>query len=149
MELYRILKNKGVESKELKEKLNILEDEDVSEEQIKELIPFDLASSPKEGVALVFQDMAEILFREKSDDSAVIFAQMALYLNPSLERSVMLIGGVLARHERYEQAIDYFEKIKEDQKSYKTAQRNIADLYVEQENSGTSDRGFGGSLYQI
>ncbi|MCI5059886.1 MAG: tetratricopeptide repeat protein, partial [Alphaproteobacteria bacterium] len=134
LELYQILKNKGVESKEMKEKLAVIEDQEITAEKIKELIPFNLASSPKEGVALVFQDMAEILFREKSDDSAVIFAQMALYLNPSLERSLMLIGGVLARHERYEQAIDYFEKIKPDQHSYKTAQRNIADLYVEQEN---------------
>lgn len=134
LNLYQFLQQKGLQSKENKEKISLLQQEKVDKDQIRSLVTIDLAANPKNGIALIFQDMAEILFREKSDDSAVIFAQMALYLDRSLERSSMIIGGVLARHQQYAQAIDYFKKIKPDQPTYKTAQRNIADLYVEQEN---------------
>ena len=57
--------------------------------------------------------MTEILYRDFRDDSALIFANMALYLNPSLSRARIYVANILARHQRYQGAIEEYLKISE------------------------------------
>lgn len=125
--IYDQLNKKNFANESIKKKLKMLqEDQSIAEEV--DIVNID---SPKEGAAVVFLNMAEILMREYSDDSATIFSQMALYLNPDLADGHIIIGNILMRHDRYEEAIEEFQKIKQDNKLYIYAQRQIADLYGE------------------
>lgn len=126
-EIYSALKAKGFTNDRIEKKLARLS----KEEPITDLVKVKQALSPKQGAAIVFLDMAEILLREYSDDSAVIFAQMALHLNPELEEGYMVIGNVLMRHKRYEDAIDHFGQVTQED-LFVSAQQQIADLYAEQ-----------------
>lgn len=131
LKLYAALQAKGFTSKDLEEKITFI----TENKPINSLLNIEKIKNPKEGSALVFYNMAEILFREYSDDSALIFSQMALYLNPTLDKANMVIGEVLARNDRLDDAVTYFEKTKSDSDLYKTSQRQIANLYAEQEKS--------------
>ena len=125
--IYGLLEKKSFINDDIKVKLKRLQDGQSILEEI-DIVDVD---SPKEGAAVVFLDMAEILMREYSDDSATIFAQMALYLNPELDDGHMIIGNILTRHKRYDEAIEEYQKIKKGNKLYTNAQRQIADLYAE------------------
>ncbi|HPF78548.1 MAG TPA: tetratricopeptide repeat protein, partial [Alphaproteobacteria bacterium] len=130
-EIYQLISDKGFANDTIKEKLAKLK----SGEDIADLIKLPQIKSPKDGAAIVFLDMAEILLRENSDDSATIFGQMSLALNPDLDESKMIIGYILARNERPTEAIDYFNKIKPESDFYLAAQRQIADLYTDQDKN--------------
>ena len=128
LSLYDLLEEQNYASKELKDKIKRLRTNQALENSIE--MPKIL--SAKDGIALVFQDMAEILLREFSDDSATIFSQMSSYLNPSLSKNYAMIGEVYKRHDRYEDAIETLQKIDDKDKSYSKVQRQIAQLYSEQ-----------------
>lgn len=87
--------------------------------------------SPEEGVAASLYDMANLLFREYSDDSARIFAQMSVYLAPHITDGRLLLAALDARNERYEQAIYSYKMIPPGNKYYLKAQRRAADLMEE------------------
>lgn len=131
LKIYEIIEQKGFATDTVKEKINTLK----TGKPVEALLKIPDVKNPKDGAAIVFLDMAEILLREYSDDSATIFAQMALALNPNMSESKMVIGYILARHDRYAEAIEYFQKISADSDFYKTAQRQIADLYAEQDKN--------------
>lgn len=93
-------------------------------------------SSPQEGIGLALYDMARLFFREGSDDSAHIFAHMALYLNPDDVETHILLAGIAGRNERYDEAIAYYNSVKDDSAYSIEAQREIANLL---EDSGRSE----------
>lgn len=127
--LYQLIVDQRFSNEDIDQKLAALE----NEESITDLISVPKIKKPKEGAAIVFYDMAEILLREYSDDSATIFAQKSLFLDPKMDKAHMVIGNVLTRHNRNQEAIDEYKKIKEHQEFYEPAQRMIADLYAEEE----------------
>ncbi len=100
--------------------------------QLDQLISKAFVESPKQGAAKVFLDMATIMFREGSEDSAIIFAQMALYLNEKSAEAQLIVANSLSRHQQYERAVDYLNRIQEDSSQYKRAQKLLADIYVDQ-----------------
>lgn len=128
--LYNALSLKGFSNADIKEKISLLKDK----KSILDKIKIQPITSPEQGAALVFHDMAELLVREYNDDSATIFAQMALHLNPDLEESRMIIGRILSRHDRLDDAIELYKNVGKKSLLYKMAQRHIADLYGEQDN---------------
>ena len=128
-EIYKYLDDKGYKNEKFQKKLAATK----NGEPVNELLEIQSIKSPKEGAALVFMDMGEILLRDYSDDSATIFSRMALYLNPSLDVGYMIIGNILGRHHRYEEAIAEFEHIKKDSDLYSRAQQQIANLYADDE----------------
>lgn len=97
---------------------------------------FQGISSPQEGIGLALYDMARLFFREGSDDSAHIFAHMALYLNPDDVETHILLAGIAGRNERYDEAIAHYNSIKNDSVYSAEAQREIANLL---EDSGRSE----------
>ncbi len=131
IELYQEIKKKGLGTETIDKKIIFLQEE----KSIETLLDFEKIKDPKQGAALVFLNMAEILIREYSDDSAILFSQMALYLDPTLEKGEIIIANIMARHDQPESAISYFEKVKSKSKFYKESQRNIADLYDVQEKT--------------
>lgn len=93
-------------------------------------------ASPQEGIGLALYDMARLFFQEGSDDSAHIFAHMALYLNPDDVETHILLAGIAGRNGRYDEAIAYYNSIKDNSTYSAEAQREIANLL---EESGHSD----------
>ena len=92
--------------------------------------------SPEEGAAEALFDMARILFREYSDDSSIVFARMAVQLDPSLLEAQLLLASILTRHERIDEAIAIYNAMPDTSTFYVDARRQAAELL---ENNGRSD----------
>ncbi len=125
-EIYKMLNQKGFGTEEVEQKIQRLNEQ----QSIKDLLKITNVNSPKEGAAIVYLDMAEILLREQSYDSAILFSRMALHLNAELSKARTFIGTALARFEQYEDAIEELEFIQKDDDLYILAQRQIAALHT-------------------
>lgn len=130
LDFYRVVDAGGFATDQTREKIQKLK----NKEDISFLIDKPVIKSAKQGAAYVFEDMANILIRENSDDSAVIFARMALALHPKLDQNKMIIGAVLSTHDQDAQAIKVYNTIPETSKKYILAQRSIADIHTNAEN---------------
>lgn len=130
LDFYRVIDASGFANDQTREKIQKLK----NKQDITALIDQPTIENAKQGAAYVFEDMANILIRENSDDSAVIFARMALALHPDLDQNKMIIGAVLSTHDQDEQAIDVYNTIPETSKKYILAQRSIADIHTNAEN---------------
>ena len=109
-----------------------------AEEDIEDSISIPDIKNPKQGAAQVFMDMASIMFREGSDDSATIFAQMALYLDENLSDARFIIARVLRNSDRYEDAANQLKKIDKNNRLYRKAQKMLSDIYLEKERTEDS-----------
>ncbi|GJL86004.1 MAG: hypothetical protein DHS20C02_17790 [Micavibrio sp.] len=99
----------------------------------KDMNLFRTIKTPEQGVAEALFDTGQTLFQEYSDDSARVFAHMALYIDPSMTKAKLLLAHISARHERYAQAIEYYKSITPDNKHYMDARRRAATLLEESE----------------
>ncbi|MGQ0527201.1 MAG: tetratricopeptide repeat protein [Alphaproteobacteria bacterium] len=88
-------------------------------------------SSPEQGMATALLDMAKLLFQEYSDDSARVFANLALHLDPKMIDADLLLGSITARNERYDEAIDYYRKVQPDSPYFLESRRKAADLLLD------------------
>ncbi len=84
--------------------------------------------TPKDGVAKALYDMARVLFGEFSDDSARVFSQMALYLNPEMNEARILIAVIDTRNDRYTDAIAQYQAIGDGDRSWSDARKRTAEL---------------------
>lgn len=89
---------------------------------------FESVDGPADGVAMALFDMSQLLFNENSDDSARVFAQMALYLDPSMIDARIMLGYIAARHEQYDDALKHYAEIPLGHPRYLEAQRISANL---------------------
>jgi len=129
-DLYGLLTNEKFARDEVKEKLAAVQ----NESSIEQLLETPIIENPKDGAAQVFVSMAQILIREQSLDSALIFTQLALYLNENLHEARMLLARILTTQEQYDDAITVYKAIPSDHKDHVLAQRGIANLLVEKED---------------
>ncbi|MCB9982578.1 MAG: tetratricopeptide repeat protein [Rhodospirillales bacterium] len=93
---------------------------------------FIYAQTPAQGMGLAFYDMARLLSHDFSDESARVFARLALYLNPQDTDALLLLADIAARNERYDDAIALYKEINEKNGHFLKARRNVADLLYEQ-----------------
>lgn len=93
---------------------------------------FDVIQSPEDGLSLAMYDMARVLYGDYSDESARIFAHLAVYLNPSNVDATMLLGHIATRNERYSDAVVFYKSVPEGDAQYFDARRLAADLLEEQ-----------------
>ena len=89
---------------------------------------FDMVDTPEDGLSEAMYDMARVLYGDYSDESARIFAHLALYLNPNKMNAVMLLGHVAARHDRFDDAIAFYQSVPADHPQYFDARRMAANL---------------------
>ncbi len=89
---------------------------------------FSPIKTPEEGIAAALYDMAQVLYRDDGDDSARIFANIALYLDPDLDDANLLLASISGRNERYDDAIAYYQNIKPESSNFIQARRRAADL---------------------
>lgn len=123
--LYTFIRNNDPEDAQ-----DIAEKEDKLEEQTavsKE--PPATIKTPAEGLAQALFDMASVLYGEY-EDSAQLFAQMSLYLNPAEADARILLGHMASRYERFDDAIDQYQQIDatQDQALKIKIDRQIAEL---------------------
>lgn len=92
----------------------------------------DTIDSPTDGLSKALFDMASVLYNEYQD-SARLFSQMSLYLDPSMNDSRILLGHMAARYDRFDEAIGYYQQIDagQDKGLQIKIQRQIADLLEE------------------
>ena len=100
-------------------------------EDMSALLPAFSIKNPAEGAAIAILDLARILYQEESDNSARVFAQMALDLDPGMVSARLLIASSFARSDKIDEAIAQYNKIPEDHSSYLSAQHEAAELLYE------------------
>jgi len=93
---------------------------------------FVRVKTPEQGVGEAMYDVARLLTQEYSDESARVFANMALSLNPDLTRAKFLLAKLASRNERYDEAIALYQSIESQDEDFLLARRNAADLFYEQ-----------------
>ena len=89
---------------------------------------FKSMAKPEHGVGLAMADMARLLYRENSMDSAKIFSHFSRYLNPDDQASLFMLAAVAERSERYMQASEYYMAIKKTDDNYLYARRKAAEM---------------------
>ncbi|HRQ61932.1 MAG TPA: tetratricopeptide repeat protein, partial [Alphaproteobacteria bacterium] len=89
---------------------------------------FEDVDGAEQGVARALYDMARVLYQEFSDESALIFGNLALQLDPELVGARILLASISARAERYDAAIAHYRGIGPENQHYENARLQIASL---------------------
>lgn len=84
-------------------------------------------STAKEGMAETFYGAATTLTQSNALDTALVFAQLARHLDPGLSLAQMLIGDILARMGRLEEANEAYAQAEDGSISWYTARLRMAD----------------------
>ena len=133
LELYKLIETSGFGSRSINERIEALaeskEENTIPTQSIHDLIRVPDIQSVQDGVGLVFLNMSEILARDYSDDSAMIFANMTIHLAPKLSNAHIVLGSIKARNDRYNDAIDHFLKVDKSSQDFPLAQMEAANLY--------------------
>ncbi len=108
---------------------------------------FTPITTPEHGAAEALYDMALLLFREYSDDSARVFVNMAYALNPDMTKATMLMGHIATRNDNVDDAIAHYRSIPQNSNHFLEASRLAANLL---EDMGRDDEALGvlRQLYQ-
>lgn len=125
LELYELIIKQQPNVKSVRKKIDLLKKDQENAASSKMFI---LVRNAREGAAEAMFDMARILYRQYNDDSARVFAQMALHLNPSISEVKVLLANLMARYERYDDAIDHYQSVMENSDNYIQTQRQAADF---------------------
>ncbi len=97
----------------------------------KEMNMFRTIESPEQGITEALFDTAQTLAQEYSDDSARVFAYMALLINPDMTKATVLLAQIATRHKRYAEAIEHYKSIAPGSEFYLNARREAAGLLEE------------------
>lgn len=100
-------------------------------EKLAALLPPLKIKTRAQGAAQAMFDMAYLLYQEGSDNSAKLFANMSLALDPALTEARILLSDTLVRGGRFEDAIDQLKAVPPDHAAYMESQRHAAELLAE------------------
>ncbi|WP_411723291.1 tetratricopeptide repeat protein [Loktanella salsilacus] len=87
-----------------------------------EPVPFDLVTSPRQGVAEVAFMIAALLSTEAREDYTLQYARVAQYLAPGNADAAMLTAGLLQNMGRYDLAAAAFATVPQDDPSFVNAE---------------------------
>ncbi len=122
LKLYKIVLKEIPEYESVQDKIANLE-------QGKTKLLFNKITTANNGMAKAFHDIATILNNEQNDESARVFANIALYLDPDINSSKFLLANISVKHKQYKAAIDYYNSISRSDEEYINAQYEIIDIY--------------------
>ncbi len=94
---------------------------------------FKKIKTSKHGMAKALHDIASILYNEKNDDSARIFAHLSLYLDDKNTKTKFLLANINVNHQQYDKAIEYYASIPKSENDYINAQYEIVNIYQDNE----------------
>lgn len=120
--IYKDILKKGPTNKAIEAKLRELE-------QGKNKPLFQKVSSAQYGLAKAFHDIASILHNEKNDESARVFAHLALHIESDMTKTKMLLAKINTNHKQYKKAVFLYQSIPTSSKEYVPAQHEIVDIY--------------------
>tara|TARA_Y100000590_G_scaffold438505_1_gene561395 strand:- start:228 stop:2108 length:1881 start_codon:yes stop_codon:yes gene_type:complete len=83
---------------------------------------YQITQDPAEGLAYAVYEMANLLFNDGAHDSARIFTNMALYLDPSLDGAHILKAKLALEFENYAQAVQAYSQIPQTSPYYYESQ---------------------------
>ena len=79
-----------------------------------------------DGLAEALFDISQALKNDLTDELAIIFARLSLYMRPEFTPADILLGEMLNRNGKHHQAITHFSKIKAKSAYFLFAQFNLA-----------------------
>ncbi len=126
LNIYKTVLQNTTEVEEIESKIENLE-------QGKNKPLFRKVKTANEGMARAFNDIASILYNEQNDESAQIFANIALYVDPNLIEAKFLLAEININHKQYENAIKHYKSVPESDNRYIKAQYKIVDIYEKME----------------
>ena len=127
LEFYRVLESDRPGDVVLSEKIKRVSED----KSFDDLITYKQFQSPSEGIARAFFDLARIFYREYNDESAQIFSQMSLALDPNQTEAKILLAHIQTRYGRYEDAIHYYDTVNENDPNYLSIQHQAAELLMD------------------
>ena len=83
-----------------------------------------LVTNIREGIAETFLNTSEILYNEGLVTQALIYSQIAFFLNRDLDNAKLILGNIFKANQNYDRAIKYYKSIKDD--SYLSIKSKIA-----------------------
>lgn len=86
---------------------------------------------PAHGVALAFLDMAQLLNTDRGYESARVFGNLALYLDPHSPSARLLLAGIAASQDRMQEGIAHLKDIGQESFFYGRAQAMKAEILAE------------------
>lgn len=98
---------------------------------------FQKIESPRQGMAQAFLDISQMLLQDQNDESARIFANMALLLAPKLADAHIVLAQISGRHKQYEQAIAHYKMVPAEHTEYLNTHYKISEIY---EDSGQKEK---------
>lgn len=99
-------------------------------------VPFDLVTTPRDGMAEVFYMLAEALRGDAGSEYTLLFARLAEYLRPDHTPATLLSGRLLTGLEQYPLAVATFDGVARDDPQFHIAQIGRADALF---SSGEAD----------
>jgi tetratricopeptide (TPR) repeat protein len=119
----------GVVDEAIARRISALEAND--QPLLESLIDIYNYKTAQKGAALALNDLALVLYQEDRDNSAILFSQMALAIDPAITDARVVISEIYVRNERYEEAIAILKTVPQSYPSFLSAQYRIAELMTE------------------
>lgn len=79
-----------------------------------ETVPFDVARSPKDGIAEVFYTLATALSGEAENNYTLLHTRIANHLRPDLTESLLLSAGLLEADDQFDLAVETYAQVPTD-----------------------------------
>ncbi|KAA0912122.1 tetratricopeptide repeat protein [Aquicoccus porphyridii] len=92
-----------------------------------ETLPFDIVSSPRDGMAEVLYAVAGALLGEARDADTILFVRLSEYLRPDHVDAILLTAEILESLEQYELAAATYRKVSRDHSAFHAAELGRAD----------------------
>lgn len=89
-------------------------------------------ANPAQGSAEAFYNMARVLYQDKSDESALVFARIGQHLNPAAEDIKLLLARIMMRNDHVDEAIEVYTSIQSESPAFLESQRSAAELMEEE-----------------
>ncbi len=124
LKLYETVLRDNPENQVIKEKISSLKNN-----QTKPL--FEKVESAQQGLAKAFHDISGTLYNEQNDESARVFGYLALYLEPDMVNTKLLLAEINSSHKQYDRSIALYKSVPKSDKDYLQAQYKIAEIYEE------------------
>ncbi|MDH3335981.1 MAG: tetratricopeptide repeat protein, partial [Rhodospirillaceae bacterium] len=83
-------------------------------------------NTPARGAAEALFGLASSLSGQGATESAMVLAQLALYLRPDFPAAISVVGGILESYQRYDDANNVYKKIPRTSIMYRQAKLRIA-----------------------
>lgn len=127
-ELYESILSYTLQTNQIKTKINTM-NRLINGEKFTPPAYYQPIKTPSEGLVRVYYDMAYILYRDMADDSARIFALLALAINPQHDLSNIMLASIALRQGYYDQAVRHYEKIQPSSPYYSRTRKEAATAY--------------------